>query len=245
MRISRLQRGPGWRWLRTSTAHVVAMKVLLSWSTGKDSAWALHLLRQQGVDVVGLFTSVNSAFDRVAMHGVRRELVQAQAEAAGLPLAELPIPNPCSNAQYQEIMGTFVARARAEGVTGMAFGDLFLTDIRAYREERLAGTGITPLFPVWDFPTDALAAQMHAAGVRATITCLDPRRIPQHFAGRDFYEVTHAGLPGVDPCGENGEFHTFCSAGPMFRRTIPVATGEVVQRDGFVFCDLLPAAERS
>ena len=219
------------------------MKTLLSWSTGKDSAWALHLLRQQGVEVVGLFTTVNSAFDRVAMHGVRRTLARAQAEAAGLPLTELPIPYPCSNAQYEEIMGAFVAQAREDGVTAMAFGDLFLTDIRTYREARLAGTGITPLFPVWGIPTAQLAAQMHAAGVRAGITCLDPKSIPETFAGRDFHEVARAGLAGVDPCGENGESHTFCSAGPMFQRPVSIVTGEVLQRDGFVFCDLLHDGE--
>ena len=215
------------------------MKTLVSWSTGKDCAWALHMLRQQGVEVAGLFTTFNEAFGRVAMHGVRAELARAQAAAAGLPLTEIPIPWPCSNADYERIMGGFVAEACADGVTHMAFGDLFLRDIRAYREERLAGTGITPLFPVWDIPTGALAAEMKAAGVAAAITCLDPKKVPETFAGRDFSDIVAATLPGFDPCGENGEFHTFCHAGPMFSRPIPVTPGEIVTRDGFVFCDLL------
>lgn len=217
------------------------MKTLLSWSTGKDSAWALHLLRAQGADVAGLFTTVNSAFDRVAMHGVRRELLAAQAEAAGLPLYELPIPYPCSNEQYEAVMGTFVALAKADGVTAMAFGDLFLTDIRTYREARLAGTGIAPLFPVWGIPTDQLAREMKDGGLAARISCLDPKQLPERLAGCDFSEVLSA-APGVDPCGENGEFHTFCHAGPMFAHPIAIETGEVVTRDGFVFCDLKPAA---
>lgn len=218
------------------------MKTLVSWSTGKDSAWALHLLRSQGVEVAGLFTTVNSAFDRVAMHGVRRELLAAQADAACLPLYELPIPYPCSNEQYEAVMGAFVARTKADGVTAMAFGDLFLRDIRAYREDRLAGTGITPLFPVWDIPTDQLARDMKAGGLGARITCLDPKKVPESLAGRDFSEVPAAAPPGVDPCGENGEFHTFCHAGPMFAHPIAIEAGEVVTRDGFVFCDLKPAA---
>ena len=220
------------------------MKTLLSWSTGKDCAWALHLLRQQGIPVSGLFTTFNEAFGRVAMHGVRRELAQAQAAAAGLPLAEIAIPWPCSNADYERIMGGFVARAVADGVTHMAFGDLFLRDIRAYREERLAGTGITPLFPVWDIPTDRLARDMKDAGVKAVVTCLDPKKLPERFAGRDFSDVAAAALDGIDPCGENGEFHTFCHAGPMFAHAIPVVAGEVVTRDGFVFCDLQPGEAR-
>lgn len=215
------------------------MKTLLSWSTGKDSAWALHLLRKQGMDVAGLFTTFNEAFDRVAMHGVRRALARAQAAAAGLPLTEIPIPWPCSNADYERIMAGFVADARDQGVTHMAFGDLFLRDIRAYREQRLAGTGLTPLFPLWDIPTDLLASDMKAAGLSAAITCLDPKKVPERFAGCNFADVAAARVPGVDPCGENGEFHTFCYAGPMFAHAIPIAKGEVVTRDGFVFCDLL------
>ncbi|RTL61725.1 MAG: adenine nucleotide alpha hydrolase [Hyphomicrobiales bacterium] len=213
------------------------MKTLLSWSTGKDSAWALHLLRRSGVEVAGLFTTVNSAFERVAMHAVRQELVTAQAASAGLPLEEIPIPYPCSNADYERIMGDFVALARAAGVTHMAFGDLFLTDIRHYREERLADTGITPIFPVWGIPTDTLARDMIAAGHKARITCLDPGKVPERFAGEEFAALVDAALPGVDPCGENGEFHTFCYASPAFARPIPVIKGEVVTRDGFVFTD--------
>lgn len=217
------------------------MKTLLSWSTGKDCAWSLHVLRGQGVAVSALFTTFNEAFGRVAMHGVRRDLARAQAAAAGLPLIEIPIPWPCSNADYERIMGGFVATARADGVTHMAFGDLFLRDIRAYREERLAGTGIAPLFPLWDIPTDTLARDMSHAGLRAAVACLDPKKVPERFAGRDFSEIAAAQLPGIDPCGENGEFHTFCHAGPMFAAPVPHTVGEVVTRDGFVFCDLLPA----
>jgi diphthamide synthase (EF-2-diphthine--ammonia ligase) len=215
------------------------MKTLLSWSTGKDCAWSLHVLRGQGVEVSALFTTFNEAFGRVVMHGVRRDLVRAQAAAAGLPLHEIEIPWPCSNADYERIMGGFVETTRADGVTHMAFGDLFLRDIRAYREERLAGTGITPLFPLWDIPTTTLGQDMTRAGLRATIACLDPKKVPERFAGRDFSEIASAGLPGVDPCGENGEFHTFCHAGPMFAAPVPHTVGEVVTRDGFVFCDLL------
>ncbi len=221
------------------------MKTLLSWSTGKDSAWALHLLRRDGVSVAGLFTTVNEAFARVAMHGVRRALLHAQAAAAGLPLIEIPIPYPCSNEDYERIMGGFVADATAQGVTAMAFGDLFLEDIRAYREARLQGTGIAPLFPVWGIPTHRLADEMTASGLKACVATLDPKCVPERFAGRDFSEIAAAALSGVDPCGENGEFHTFCHAGPMFDRPIPITTGEVVTRDGFVFCDILPSGHPS
>lgn len=224
------------------------MKTLLSWSSGKDSAWSLHVLRQsldhgQGeAEVVGLVTTINEAYDRVAMHGVRRALLEAQAEAAGLPLHVLAIPYPCSNAEYERIMGAFVAQAAADGIEAMAFGDLFLEDIRRYREERLAGTGIAPLFPLWRIDTAKLAGAMIDGGLEARVTCLDPRKMPERLAGRRFDRTLLAELPaGVDPCAENGEFHTFCCAGPMFRRPIVVETGEVVTRGGFVFCDLLPA----
>jgi uncharacterized protein (TIGR00290 family) len=219
------------------------MKTLLSWSTGKDSAWALHLLRQRAdIELVGLVTTINAAFGRVAMHGVRRALVEAQAEAAGLPLHVLPIPYPCPNETYEAVMGEFVARQIAEGVEAMAFGDLFLEDIRRYRETKLAGTGITPLFPVWGLDTARLARDMISAGLVAHIACLDPRKLPASLAGRRFDLDLLAELPaGVDPCAENGEFHTFACAGPMFRRPIPVTVGEPVTRDGFVFCDLVPA----
>jgi uncharacterized protein (TIGR00290 family) len=221
----------------------VKPKVLLSWSSGKDCAWALHLLRQRGdVEVVGLVTTFNEAFGRVAMHGVRTELVQAQAEAVGLPLWTVPLPWPCSNEVYEERMRRVVQRARAEGIGAFAFGDLHLEDIRAYRERQLAGTGIAPLFPVWGTPADTpqLAQAMIAAGLRATLTCVDPKQLAPQFVGRQFDPSLLADLPKtVDPCGERGEFHTFCHAGPMFDHPIPVAVGERVERDGFWFADLL------
>ena len=219
------------------------MRTLLSWSTGKDSAWALHTLRRQpDVTVVGLVTTINEAFDRVAMHGVRRELLEAQAEAAGLPLHVLPIPNPCPNEVYERIMGAFVARQAAKGVEAMAFGDLFLEDIRRYRETRLAGSGIAPLFPLWGLDTAGLARDMICGGLEAYISCVDPRKLPAHFAGRRFDLDLLSELPAdVDPCAENGEFHTFACAGPMFARPISVEVGETVTRDGFVFCDLIPS----
>jgi uncharacterized protein (TIGR00290 family) len=219
----------------------------LAWSTGKDSAWALHRLRQAGaVEVTALLTTVNAVHDRVAMHAVRRRLLEAQAAAAGLPLVPVLIPSPCSNAEYEAAMGAAVDRARAEGVTVMAFGDLFLEDIRAYREKMLAGTGIAPLFPVWGTDTAALAREMIAGGLRARLTCVDPRVLPACLAGRAFDQSLLDELPpGVDPCGERGEFHSFVSAGPMFRHAIPVRGGETVERDGFVFVDLLPADEVS
>jgi uncharacterized protein (TIGR00290 family) len=218
------------------------MRTLLSWSTGKDSAWALHTLRRQpGVTVVGLVTTVNEAFGRVAMHGVRRELAEAQAAAAGLPLHILPIPYPCPNEVYERIMGAFLAGQAAEGVEAFAFGDLFLEDIRRYREARLAGTGIQPLFPLWGLETVRLARDMIAGGLEACVTCVDPRKLPPHFAGRRFDLALLGELPaGVDPCAENGEFHTFACAGPMFAHPIEVEVGEAVTRDGFVFCDLVP-----
>jgi uncharacterized protein (TIGR00290 family) len=222
------------------------MRTLLSWSTGKDSAWSLHVLRQrEDVEVVGLVTTINAAFDRVAMHGVRRSLAEAQAEAAGLPLHPLAIPDPCPNAEYERIMGAFVARQVAEGIEAMAFGDLFLQDIRRYRETKLAGTGITPLFPLWGLETGGLARSMIAGGLEAYVTCVDPAKLPASFAGRRFDAALLADLPpGVDPCAENGEFHSFASAGPMFRSPIAVDIGETVTRDGFVFCDLIPVDSR-
>ena len=224
-------------------------RILLSWSSGKDSAWALHVLRQRGVvEVAGLVTTLNEAFDRVAMHGVRAELVQAQADAAGLPLWPVPLPWPCSNEEYESRMRALIEKARSVGITAFAFGDLFLTDIRAYRERQLAGTGLEPLFPIWGTPDDtpALARAMIAAGFRATLTCVDPRYLPPSFAGRAFDPELLADLPpGVDPCGEKGEFHTFCHAGPVFDRPVPVQVGDVVERDGFWFADLLPEKTRS
>ncbi|MBY0459239.1 MAG: ATP-binding protein [Gemmataceae bacterium] len=224
-------------------------RVLVSWSSGKDSAWALHVLRQRGeVEVVGLVTTFNEAFGRVAMHGVRATLVQAQADATGLPLWPVPLPWPCSNDEYEARMRAVIGNAVAEGVTAFAFGDLFLEDIRAYRVRQLAGTGIEPLFPIWGTPDDtpALARAMIAAGFRATLSCVDPRHLLPTFAGRAFDLGLLADLPtGVDPCGENGEFHTFCHAGPVFDRPIPVRVGDVVERDGFTFADLIPGQEGS
>jgi uncharacterized protein (TIGR00290 family) len=222
----------------------VKPKALLSWSSGKDGAWALHELRQRGqVEVVGLVTTFNEAFHRVAMHGVRMELVQAQADVARLPLWSVPLPWPCTNAVYEERMRGIVERARAEGVTAFAFGDLFLEDIRAYREQRLAGTGLAPLFPLWGTPDDtpALASAMITAGLCATLACVDPKHLNPAFVGQEFDAALLASLPpGVDPCGERGEFHTFCHAGPMFDSPIPIRVGETVERDGFYFTDLLP-----
>ncbi len=216
-------------------------RALLSWSSGKDSAWALHLLRQRGeVDVVGLLTTVNAVADRVAMHAVRSELLRAQAAAAGLPLHAVPIPSPCSNEAYEAAISQALRRAKSEGVTVMAFGDLFLEDIRRYRVEQLAGTGIEPLFPVWGIPTARLAREMLVGGLRARLTCVDPAQLDASFVGREFDEALLAELPSsVDPCGERGEFHTFTYAGPMFAHPIAIESGEVVERGGFAFADLL------
>lgn len=219
-------------------------KVLLSWSSGKDSAWTLHVLRQQAdYEIAGLITTINSAFDRVAMHSSRRQLVEMQAEAARLPLIAVPLPWPCSNADYECAMKKVCDEAVAQGVKAIAFGDLFLEDIRAYREKQLKDTGLEPLFPVWQIPTDELAREMIRGGLKAKLVCIDPKKLTPEFAGRDFDERLLRDLPaGVDPCGENGEFHSFVYAGPMFDREIPVVAGERVQRDGFWYADLLPAA---
>jgi uncharacterized protein (TIGR00290 family) len=216
-------------------------KAILCWSSGKDSAWALHVLRQrQEVEVVGLLTTINEAYDRVAMHAVRVALLQAQAEAVGLSLWAVPIPSPCSNQQYEAAMGAAIQRARDAGVSVMAFGDLFLEDVRRYRERQLAGTGLAPLFPIWGLPTTLLAREMISSGLRARITCVDPKQISASFVGREFDELLLADLPAsADPCGEHGEFHTFAYAGPMFHHPVPIQTGEIVTREGFVFADLL------
>jgi uncharacterized protein (TIGR00290 family) len=222
---------------------MIRPKALLSWSSGKDAAWALHVLRQRAeVDVVGLLTTTNAAFDRVAMHGVRESLLEAQAEAAGLPLRTVPLPWPCPNEAYEALMAQACAQAVSEGIEVMAFGDLFLEEVRDYRIQKLAGTGLRPLFPIWGLGTAALAQDMVAAGLRATLTCVDPRTLAASFAGRDFDAPLLADLPAsVDPCGERGEFHTFAWDGPMFRHPVPIRRGEVVERDGFVFADLVPA----
>lgn len=218
-------------------------KVLLSWSSGKDAAWALHNLRQaEDVEVVGLLTTTNEAFGRVAMHAVRESLLEAQAEAAGLPLWKVPLPWPCPNEAYEARMAQACAEAVAEGIGAMAFGDLFLEDVRDYRIQKLAGTGLAPLFPIWNPDTAGLSRAMVAAGLKATLTCVDPRALDAAFVGRAFDAQLLADLPaGVDPCGERGEFHTFAWDGPMFRHPIPVRRGEAVERDGFVFADLVPA----
>jgi uncharacterized protein (TIGR00290 family) len=221
-------------------------KALLSWSSGKDSAWALHCLRHNGaVEIVGLLTTINEAHDRVAMHAVRSELLRAQADAAGLELWTVDIPSPCTNAEYESAMQVALARARGAGIERMAFGDLFLEDIRAYREDKLRGTGIEPMFPLWGLPTGALAREMIAQGLRARLTCVDPKQLTASFAGREFDAALLADLPdSVDPCGERGEFHSFAYAGPMFHHSIAVRSGEIVERDGFVFADLLPGLGR-
>ncbi|HVB98528.1 MAG TPA: ATP-binding protein [Candidatus Dormibacteraeota bacterium] len=219
-------------------------KAWLSWSSGKDSAWALHVVRRQNVlDVVALLTTVNQAFGRVAMHGVREELVDRQAERAGLPLIKVPIPYLCPNETYESAMAAAMERARGEGVTHIVFGDLFLQDIREYRERQLARCSMTPVFPIWGIETGQLAGDMVAGGLEAWLACVDPRKLDRAFAGRKFDSRLLAQLPaGIDPCGEYGEFHTFASAGPMFHSPIPIAVGEVVERDGFLFADLLPAS---
>ena len=217
-------------------------KAWLAWSSGKDSAWSLHTVRQGGhFEVVALLTTVNRTHNRVAMHAVRESLLEAQAATAGLPLVKVPIPSPCPNEIYEQAMTRAMARARAEGVRHVIFGDLFLEDIRAYREKQLASCGMTPVFPLWGRDTRKLAEDMIAGGLCAFLTCVDPRRLDRSFAGRRFDQDLLATLPReVDPCGENGEFHTFASAGPMFGAEIPVSAGEIVERDGFVFADLLP-----
>jgi uncharacterized protein (TIGR00290 family) len=223
------------------------MKIAISWSTGKDSAWTLHMLRQQHPGcVAALLTTVNEAFDRVAMHAVRRALLEAQAEAAGLPLYAIDLPWPCPNEAYESRMAEAVRRLEAEGFTHVAFGDLFLADVRRYREEKLAGTGLTPIFPLWHAkPTRDLAEEMIGGGLRACLTCVDPRVLPATFAGRQFDRTLLADLPeGIDPCGENGEFHSFVWDGPMFSRAVEVRVGETVEREGFVFADVLPVGSR-
>lgn len=220
-------------------------RVLLSWSSGKDSAWALHVLRQDaGIALCGLITTINSEFDRVAMHGTRRTVLEAQADAAGLPLWAVPLPWPCSNEVYEERMAALCRRAVAEGIDAVAFGDLFLEDVRAYRERQLAPTGLEPLFPLWQLPTKELARQMIDAGLRARVACVDTESLPATFAGREFDEAFLKELPaGVDPCAERGEFHTCVYAGPMFSAPLPIRNGKIVTRERFVFADFELQAE--
>jgi uncharacterized protein (TIGR00290 family) len=215
-------------------------RILLSWSSGKDSAWSLHVLRQRSeFEVVGLLTTFNGEADRVAMHAVRRELVEQQAAAVGLPLWSVPLPWPCSNEQYEALMTMTCAKAVSQGIEGVAFGDLFLEDVRAYRIKQLSGTGLDPIFPIWGLPTRPLAEEMIAAGLRAKLTCVDTTKLDRSFAGRDFDRDLLSLLPaGIDPCGERGEFHSFVYAGPILRATLSVSIGPAIVRDQFAFADL-------
>ena len=215
------------------------MKILLSWSSGKDSAWTLQALRRDGAHVGALLTSLNETAARVSMHGVREDILRAQAGAAGLPLRTIPLPWPCTNDIYEARLRAAVERAVADGFTHVAFGDLFLEDVRKYREDRLAGTGLTPLFPLWGLPTPQLAREMIAGGIQARISTLDPRVMPRDLIGAEFDEALLAALPAsVDPCAERGEFHTCVTAGPMFSTPLNIERGEVVEREGFVYGDL-------
>jgi len=220
-------------------------RILLSWSSGKDSAWALHVLRKTtAYDVVGLLTTFNHAADRVAMHAVRRSLVEQQAAAVGIPLWPVQLPWPCSNSEYDTIMALECEKAVSEGIAAIAFGDLFLEDVRSYREKRLEGSGLQPLFPIWGSPTRALAQEMIFWGIRAKLTCIDTRNLDSSFAGRDFDLQLLSELPeGIDPCGENGEFHSFVYAGPIFCSPLSISSGEIVLRDGFAFADVIPLTQ--
>ncbi len=220
-------------------------RTVVSWSSGKDSAFALWEARREGrLDVVGLLTTVTDAFGRVSIHGVRERLLDLQAEAVGLPVYRVRIPYPCPNETYERAMATAVEAMHRDGVRRLLFGDLYLSDVRAYREERLASTGIVPEFPLWGQDTSKLARSMIGAGLVAHVVSLDPRRIPRELAGRRFDEEFLEDLPeSADPCGENGEFHTFVSDGPMLRHPIRVRTGATVERDGFLFTDLEPVGE--
>lgn len=217
-------------------------RILVSWSSGKDCAWALHLLRQQpGIEVVALLTTINAEFDRVAMHGTRRTILEAQAAAANLSLWAIPLPWPCSNEIYEQRMANACRRAVAEKIDAIAFGDLFLRDVRSYREKQLGSTGIEPLFPLWDIPTHELARSMIAGGLRAKLVCVDSRQLDPAFAGRDFDANLLDELPStVDPCGEQGEFHSCVYDGPMFSSPVPLHAGEIVDRDGFTYADFSP-----
>jgi len=225
---------------------VTRPRALIAWSSGKDSAWAMHEVRRAGTyELVGALTTVTETFSRVSMHGVRQELLAAQLEAAGLPAIHVPIPFPCPNDVYETRMATTLAAAKADGVSHVIFGDLFLEDVRAYREEKLAGSGITPVFPLWGRPTRALAEEMIDGGVETYLVCVDLKQLPRHFAGRRLDYALLDELPAsADPCGEKGEFHTFVAAGPMLAKKIAVAVGPIVERDGFAYADLVPAEWR-
>ena len=225
-------------------------KALISWSSGKDSAFSLHEVRRAGdLEVVGALTTVTANFGRVSIHGVREDVLRAQLDAAGLPPTIVPIPYPCPNEVYEARMGEAVARAKGAGITHIVFGDLFLEDIRKYREDKLRGTGLTPVFPLWLRPTHQLARDMIASGLQTYIATVDLKKLPAAFAGRRFDAQLLQDLPAhVDPCGENGEFHTCVVGGPMFSRTLPVVAGERVERDGYAYCDFLlnaAAADRA
>ncbi|WP_353570693.1 ATP-binding protein [Candidatus Albibeggiatoa sp. nov. BB20] len=217
-------------------------KVLMSWSSGKDSAWALYqLLQNPEFEVFGLFCTINKKFNRVAMHSVRVELLQQQAEQIGLPLYIIELPFPCSNADYEAIMGDFVAQAQHDQIDCFAFGDLFLEDIRQYRVDKLKGTGIEPIFLIWGIPTQQLSRQIITGGLKAITTCIDSKQAPEHLIGKAFDDSFLDSLPEtVDPCGENGEFHSFVFDAPIFKHAINISLGDIVHRDGFVFADILP-----
>jgi len=223
----------------------MAEKTLLSWSTGKDSAWSLHrLLEDPRYDVLGLFCTINKTHSRTAMHGVRTELLKLQAERIGLPLEIIEIPYPCSNDDYERIMGDYVEKIREMAIDCFAFGDLFLEDIRDYRIEKLKGSGIEPIFPLWEIPTKQLATEMIAGGLRTVVVCIDPKQIPKAFVGREFNRSFLDDLPErVDPCGENGEFHSFVFDSPQFKKEINISVGEIVERDGFVYADVIPEGD--
>lgn len=220
-------------------------KTVVSWSTGKDSAWATYQLQSRDdIELVGCLCTINQEFQRTAMHAVRVELLKAQAAALQLPLTIIELPFPCSNEQYQLIMGDATQTLIDQGVECLSFGDLFLEDIRQYRIDNLKSTGIEPIFPLWLMPTDQLAKNMIEGGLKTVITCVDPKQLDASFAGRLFDQSFLDDLPdGVDPCGENGEFHSFVYDGPMFKKAINIQVGEVVERDGFVFADVLQAEE--
>jgi uncharacterized protein (TIGR00290 family) len=218
------------------------INTLLSWSSGKDSAWALHVLQQRDdIELTGLFCTINRKFERAAMHAVRVELIKRQAASAGLPVQFIELPHQCTDDVYKAIMKEFLGQAHEQGIECMAFGDLYLEDIRSYRENNLADTGIKPIFPVWGMETTALSKEMMDSGLRAVITCIDPKQLDPKFVGREYNQAFLEQLPDTaDPCGENGEFHSFAFAGPMFKEPIDVRAGETVTRGGFVFADLLP-----